>query len=151
MQTESDWKIKGSLNDLHRDHTSSILVTTEYEPIRTGSLSLLEMYEMIKERKVFEQSSSRQHELLHVMDYPAEKYHNSIRKVMENFIREANRERLSQETYHGREIIDVDALSESGTWFDVVLQKIDMIRNYLYYLAGVPIIDAPWRLKLNAQ
>ena len=85
------------------------------------------------------------------MDYPAEKYNNAILKVMENLIREANREQISQQTYDGRVIIDVDALSETGHWFDVVLQNQESIRNFLYYLSGVPIIDAPWRLNLNAQ
>ena len=35
--------------------------------------------------------------------------------------------------------------------FDYVVVKPEIIRNYLYFLARVPIIDAPFRLKMNPK
>ena len=49
------------------------------------------------------------------------------------------------------EYIGKESDFDAGNWFDVVLEKTQLINNYLYFLAELPILDALFRLKLDKK
>ena len=95
IQKEKDKNTSGGLYENTRDLKSPMDITSEYSPINTLGLSFLDMYRTIKQPKTLN-GASLNNKLLHVMDYEADKYHVAIIKVIENFIREAKRERKNQ-------------------------------------------------------
>ena len=94
-------------------------VTSEYHPISTKKISVIEMYKKINQNK-FTKRQQKIIKNIHIMEYLSKKYHHVIKNIMINYKRYAKKERLF---YYQKEETNTVKKKKSPIRHDLILQN----------------------------